>query len=654
MDASRSRWDENRSKSNYYQGVSRDNSVSSREWNGNNAVSNMNFYTEQNTVTNRTEEEVSRYRDDNKIIVFGRNIPKPVLSFSEASFPDYVMSEINNQGFKLPTPIQAQSWPVGLSGRDVVGIAQTGSGKTLAYVLPSIIHIKNQPPLRHGDGPIALILCPTRELAQQVHSVSTTFGRLARINCACIYGGSPKGPQLRELSRGVEICVATPGRLLDFLESRRTNLNRCSYLVLDEADRMLDMGFEPQIKQIIGSIKCPRQTVMWSATWPKEIRTLAREFLRDYVQINIGSSDLTTNHNIKQIVEVCREEEKEDKLCKLLSDILRQDEKKTIVFVETKKKSDYLSRRLVRSGWPVLCIHGDKCQSERDRVLSEFRSGRIPVLIATDVAARGLDISDVKLVINYDFPNNSEDYVHRIGRTARSGKTGTAYTFFTASNIRQSPNLIALLREANQPINPDLIQLGDAARAEMAQKHRGKMRGRDRFYNRDRNASNRYPYAKSKLSGSYNSYGMNNSHGGFSANYKATSNFSSNSFSKHNRPSDFHDKSMSSSKFTSHTPAQTAIVATQQTTNTTNTSGWNYPANTNMSYTPSSGSSVASSNKYYPNSSAQTVSSAVNFNVGNSMYGVSQPQVNYQSQYPYMVANSSIYQAQTAPSSNQQ
>uniref|UniRef100_A0A8C4NUE8 RNA helicase n=1 Tax=Dicentrarchus labrax TaxID=13489 RepID=A0A8C4NUE8_DICLA len=375
--------------------------------------------------------------------------------------PGYVMDVIGKQNWTEPTPIQSQGWPVALSGKDMVGIAQTGSGKTLAYLLPAIVHIQHQPFLEHGDGPICLVLAPTRELAQQVQQVAAEYGRASRLKTTCIYGGAPKGPQIRDLERGVEICIATPGRLIDFLECGKTNLRRCTYLVLDEADRMLDMGFEPQIRKIVEQIRPDRQTLMWSATWPKEVRQLAEDFLKDYVQINIGALQLSANHNILQIVDVCNDMEKEDKLIRLLEEIMSEKENKTIIFVETKRRCDELTRRMRRDGWPAMGIHGDKSQQERDWVLNEFRYGKAPILIATDVASRGLDVEDVKFVINYDYPNSSEDYIHRIGRTARSQKTGTAYTFFTPNNMKQASDLISVLREANQAINPKLIQMAE-------------------------------------------------------------------------------------------------------------------------------------------------------------------------------------------------
>ncbi|XP_040264401.1 probable ATP-dependent RNA helicase DDX17 isoform X1 [Bufo bufo] len=423
-----------------------------------------NFYTEHPEVAHMSIHDVEELRRKKEITVRGINCPKPVYTFQQSNFPQYVMDVLIDQRFKEPTPIQCQGFPLALSGRDMVGIAQTGSGKTLAYLLPAMVHINHQPYLERGDGPICLVLAPTRELAQQVQQVADEYGKSSRLKSTCIYGGAPKGPQIRDLERGVEICIATPGRLIDFLEVGKTNLRRCTYLVLDEADRMLDMGFEPQIRKIVDQIRPDRQTLMWSATWPKEVRQLAEDFLRDYVQINVGNLELSANHNILQIVDVCQESEKDHKLIQLMEEIMAEKENKTIIFVETKRRCDDLTRRMRRDGWPAMCIHGDKSQQERDWVLNEFRSGKAPILIATDVASRGLDVEDIKFVINYDYPNSSEDYVHRIGRTARSTNKGTAYTFFTPGNLKQARELVKVLQEANQTINPKLMQLVDHGR----------------------------------------------------------------------------------------------------------------------------------------------------------------------------------------------
>lgn len=304
------------------------------------------FYIPHPNTLNMNEQQVSEIRAELQITVSGNDIPHPIGSFEECTLPEYTIEEMKRQGFTKPTAIQAQGWPIALSGRDLVGIAQTGSGKTLAYMLPAMVHIANQPPLQRGEGPIALVLAPTRELAQQIQSVVRDYGHLCKpeIRHTCIFGGSSKVPQARDLDRGVEVIIATPGRLIDFLENRNTNLQRCTYLVLDEADRMLDMGFEPQIRKIIEQIRPDRQVVMWSATWPKEVQALAGDFLNDYIQINIGSMNLSANHNIRQIVEICQDSEKPQMVVKLLKEILpnqnnaANNNNKIIIFVETKIK----------------------------------------------------------------------------------------------------------------------------------------------------------------------------------------------------------------------------------------------------------------------------------------------------------------------------
>ncbi|CAD6994644.1 ATP-dependent RNA helicase p62 isoform X2 [Ceratitis capitata] len=433
-----------------------------------------NFYEEHPIVANRSPYEVQRYRDEHEITIRG-NAPNPIQDFSEAYFPDYVMKEVRRQGYKAPTAIQAQGWPIAMSGSNFVGIAQTGSGKTLGYILPAIVHINNQKPLERGDGPIALVLAPTRELAQQIQQVATEFGSSSYVRNTCVFGGAPKGGQIRDLQRGCEIVIATPGRLIDFLAMGATNLKRCTYLVLDEADRMLDMGFEPQIRKILSQIRPDRQTLMWSATWPKEVKQLAEDFLGNYIQINIGSLELCANHNIRQVVDVCEEHDKEDKLKSLLSEIYDTSENpgKIIIFVETKRRVDNLVRFIRSFGVRCGAIHGDKSQSERDYVLREFRSGKSNILVATDVAARGLDVDGIKYVINFDYPQSSEDYIHRIGRTGRSNTKGTSYAFFTKNNAKQSRALVDVLREANQEINPALEG--------MARNNRGFDGGRSRY-----------------------------------------------------------------------------------------------------------------------------------------------------------------------------
>ncbi|KAK2989740.1 hypothetical protein RJ640_030233 [Escallonia rubra] len=487
-----------------------------------------NFYVECPAVRAMTEQEVAVCRARREITVEGNDIPKPVRMFQEANFPVYFLEIFAKLGFVEPTPIQAQGWPMALKGRDLIGVAETGSGKTLAYLAPSMVHVSAQPRLAQGEGPIVLVLAPTRELAVQIQQEATKFGSRVNIRSTCIYGGAPKGQQIRDLQRGVEIIIATPGRLIDMLEARHTNLKRVTYLVLDEADRMLDMGFEPQIRKIIAQIRPDRQTLLWSATWPKDVETLARQFLRNPYKVIIGSPDLKANQSINQIVEIVTEVEKYNRLIRLLKELMVGS--RVLIFVETKKGCDQVTRQLRMDGWPALSIHGDKKQDERDWVLAEFKGGRSNIMIATDVAARGLapgglldpfsilppaqvslrlrmrtsfppalfslhavlkaeeegwaaDVKDIKCVINYDFPTSLEDYVHRIGRTGRAGAKGTAVTFFTHSNARYGRDLINILQEAGQVVPVALAALARSA-GSLGSGGNFRSRGRGGFGNR--------------------------------------------------------------------------------------------------------------------------------------------------------------------------
>merc|ERR1719230_1235026 len=379
------------------------------------------FYQEHPAVQGMSEDEANRIRESKSItIVAGDRCPKPVRTFEEASFPDYVLEEVARVGFKEPTPIQVQGWPIALSGRDMVGIAETGSGKTLAFLLPAIVHINAQPYLSKGDGPIVMIMAPTRELATQIQEEANRFGKSSKIKNTCCYGGAPRRAQQQDLRDGVEIVIATPGRLIDFLDAGDTNMKRLTYLVLDEADRMLDMGFEPQVRKVISQSRPDRQTLMWSATWPDEIKRLARDICKENpVHINVGSLDLKTAHTIRQYVEVVNERDKRGRLKRLLEKVM--DGSRILIFADTKRGGDQLTREMRTDGWPALCMHGDKKQEEREWVLKEFKEGKSPILVATDVASRGLDVKDIKYVINYDLPNAIEDYIHRVGRTGRAG-----------------------------------------------------------------------------------------------------------------------------------------------------------------------------------------------------------------------------------------
>ncbi|XP_058456899.1 uncharacterized protein LOC131434248 isoform X2 [Malaya genurostris] len=497
------------------------------------------FYHEHPAIRNRSQRDVDRFLEKHDITLIGK-CPKPITEFDEIDMPDYVMNEIEKQGYERPTPIQSQGWPIALSGQNMVGVAKTGSGKTLGYMLPAIIHINHQKPDPSIRGPLVLVLAPTRELAQQIQQVATDFGSSSYIRNTCLFGGSSKGPQAGDLRRGVEIVIATPGRLIDFLETGTTTLQRVTYLVLDEADRMLDMGFEPQIRKILEQIRPDRQILMWSATWPKEVQRLARDYLGEYVQINVGSLELSANHNITQHVKVIEEHEKNDELGKLLDTLYSKGNPgKILVFTTTKRKCDQISTYLRRFGQDSVGMHGDKSQQERERALNRFRNSNSCILVATDVAARGLDVDGIKVVINYDFPQQAEDYVHRIGRTGRSNTTGEAYTFFTPNERKMAKELVAVLEEAKQVVPPELLKWrhiggggfnrygggggGGGNRFGTFKGGRGNDFGRDRYdKGGDRGGMKRsYGAGSYGASSSSNGYGASSSSKGYGASYSS-------------------------------------------------------------------------------------------------------------------------------------
>lgn len=455
---------------------------------------NFDFYQPSESVMARNDEEIQSFWRENHIqVVKGqKHVPKPILNFEESNFSDGILRTLSRQDFNTPMPIQAQGWPIALAGKDLVAIGQTGSGKTLGYLLPALMHIQNQKPLEARDGPIVLVMAPTRELVNQIGQVASTYCKDLKLKTACLFGGASRNYQLRNLDRGCHLVVATPGRLLDFLSTQQTNLARTSYVVLDEADRMLDMGFEPQIRQILDQVPPERQMLMWSATWPQGVQELATDFFRsdDHIHLNIGSTELHANKNITQIVEVLTREDKIPSFMSFMSKARDHDPNaRILVFADTKRAVDMLQRILHGEHIRSHAIHGDKSQTDRDRAIQDFRSGRISTLIATNVAARGLDVDDVKCVFNFDLPTSIEDYVHRIGRTGRRDKSGVSYTLVTSENINQVDELIQVLKEADQKVNPDLIELsrlkrqnrGSGKKPFRSSEGYSKPRGRKRF-----------------------------------------------------------------------------------------------------------------------------------------------------------------------------
>ncbi|KAI8071365.1 P-loop containing nucleoside triphosphate hydrolase protein [Gongronella butleri] len=424
------------------------------------------FYIEPADMRDMTPEQVTSLRDDlDGIKIRGVNCPKPIQKWTHCGLPAGCLEMIRKLQFEKPTAIQAQAIPAIMNGRDVIGVAKTGSGKTIAFLLPMFRHIKDQRPLEPGEGPIAVIMTPTRELATQIHRECKLFLKVLGLRAVCAYGGSPIKDQIADLKRGAEIIVCTPGRMIDLLcanSGRVTNLSRVTYLVLDEADRMFDMGFEPQVMKIVNNVRPSRQTVLFSATFPRQMEALARKVLKKPVEITVGGRSVVAS-DVKQIIEVREEETKFVRLLEILGQFYNEEDEtaRVLIFVDRQEAADNLLGELLRRGYISQSLHGGKDQVDRDTTIADFKSGVINILIATSVAARGLDVKQLKLVINYECPNHMEDYVHRVGRTGRAGNKGTAYTFITPSQERYAKDIAKALKLSGQEIPLELQQLTD-------------------------------------------------------------------------------------------------------------------------------------------------------------------------------------------------
>lgn len=418
---------------------------------------------------------VEAYRKKHQIKVSDNKI-RPIFKFGHVDLSDTLMKSLSN--FDDPTPIQAQAWPPLLMGLDVIGIAKTGSGKTLGFCLPGIIHslkvTKDRPMTSSDPGPIVLAIAPTRELAQQTDRVLKDLNRNYNvpIKSVCVFGGGSQYGQVAELRRQPHFVIATPGRLLAFLREGKCKGGRVSYFILDEADRMLDMGFQPDIREINSYLpnkgdSSKRQTLMFSATWPKVVKNLAKEFLRStpepfVIRIGKDSDELNTNRDITQIVEVIDDNnwKKDKRLVELLRKYHASKTNKIIIFGLYKKDIPRIETNLHNEGWKAIGMSSNRSQAQRNEALASFKSGETPLLVATDVAARGLDIPQVTHVINYSFPLTIEDYVHRIGRTGRAGLKGISHTFFTQFDKGLAGELQMVLKNAEQEIPKALADFG--------------------------------------------------------------------------------------------------------------------------------------------------------------------------------------------------
>lgn len=421
-----------------------------------------NFYIESPAISSMSDEEVAALRETlDGIRIRGKNCPRPVQKWTQCGLDQRIMEVIRRAGYEKPTPIQAQTIPAIMSGRDIIGIAKTGSGKTVAFLLPMFRHILDQRKLGPTEGPICLIMTPTRELAMQIYVECHRFSRPLGLSAVCACGGAPIKEQIADLKRGAEILVCTPGRLLELLmanSGRVTNLKRVTYLVLDEADRMFDMGFGPQVLKIVANIRPDKQAVLFSATFPRQMEALARKVLVRPLEIVVGDRSVVCD-DVTQRVEVLQEEEKFVRLLEILGEWYPEHAKKILIFVDKQDAADNLLKDLLRRGYPCLSIHGGKDQADRDSAIEDFKSGVAPVLVATSVAARGLDVKDLSLVINYECPNHMEDYVHRVGRTGRAGNKGTAFTFITPNQQQHAGDIVRALVASNVQVPPTLTRL---------------------------------------------------------------------------------------------------------------------------------------------------------------------------------------------------
>nr|XP_043618705.1 DEAD-box ATP-dependent RNA helicase 21-like [Erigeron canadensis] len=424
-----------------------------------------------------TDKDWRIFREDFNISYKGSKIPRPMRSWAESGLsdlcPQLLKAVVDRAGYKTPSPIQMAAIPLGLEQRDVIGVAQTGSGKTAAFVIPMLTYITRLPPIteRAEGGPYAVVLAPTRELAQQIEKETVKFAHYLGIKVVSVVGGQSIEEQGFKISQGCEVVIATPGRLLDCLERRYAVLNQCNYVVLDEADRMIDMGFEPQVVGVLDAMpstnfkpenedeeldekKIYRTTCMFSATMPAAVERLATKYLRNPVVVTVGTAGKATDLVTQHVIMV-KESEKMPRLQRLLDELV---DKTAIVFVNTRISADRVSKTLEKAGYRATTFHAGKSQEQREIRLEAFRTKRFNILVATNIAGRGIDIPDVAHVINYDMPETIADYTHRIGRTGRAGKTGTATTFLTLQDSKVFYDLKRMLIDSNSYVPLELAR----------------------------------------------------------------------------------------------------------------------------------------------------------------------------------------------------
>lgn len=403
-------------------------------------------------------------------------LPDPVQSFSEAPFGKKIKEALLAAGFDSPSPIQAQAWPIAAAGFDLVAVAKTGSGKTLAFLLPAFKIItkmtkgETAPTSSKSVQPMILVLAPTRELATQIQVECSKFASSSKVRSLAVFGGAAKNQQAKGLKEDPHILVATPGRLQDFMNSKEVCLQAVKLLVLDEADRMLDMGFEPEIAKILTEVPADKQTLLFTATWPKAVKKIASKYLKeDYFHVNVGQTEeLAANKAVSQQFYKLDDDEKDNKFHQILDSL--PSDAKLICFGNTKRRVEALSKTFWSKGYSNAALHGDKQQWERDRDLADFAKGDTWLLFATDVCARGLDIKSVTHVVNFDMARDVESYVHRIGRTGRAGATGVSITFWNqAYDTECAPALVKIAKEAGQDV-PEWLEKAASKQSQVKNK----------------------------------------------------------------------------------------------------------------------------------------------------------------------------------------
>lgn len=505
--------------------------IRSRKHNGSNRFSRSRMSTKaQNELSTEPNPEYERelfgenrrvqmginFSEYDKIPVdvSGVDCPAAIEAFDELLVTEALLNNIQLCKFSNPTPIQKYSIPTVLADRDLMACAQTGSGKTAAFLIPVVETLCRRGPddrqfSRSKYYPRALILAPTRELAQQIHVEARKLLYCSGMRAVCVYGGASINEQFSDLASGVDLLVATPGRLMDMMDRGRIALDKVGFIVLDEADRMLDMGFEPQIRKIVDHETMPpaysdfpeeftRRMLMYSATFPDEIQNLAQDFLHEYIFLAVGRVGSTTAL-ITQQLKYVESQHKTDELLDLIPTL----KGKTLVFTATKRTADSIESILCRNQFRAITIHGDKTQEQREYALQQFRSGDCNIMVATDVAARGLDIPDVQYVVQYDLPGNIDDYVHRIGRTGRRGNVGTALSFTNEQNRPIFEELLKLLQEAKQEIPSwftKMVSNSHMHRRNNFRRGRNDRGGRQHYGGRDVREPTRRPAETSKNS----------------------------------------------------------------------------------------------------------------------------------------------------------